>query len=312
MKKLTALLLALILIVSLAACAQTPATEVSPSVSPSPADTSITVTDMTGREIKLDKPAERIVAVTASDCEILYALGAGNTVVGRGEYCDYPAEVAAVPSVQSGSDTNIEQIVTLKPDVVIMSTMAQTEEQIASLENAGVKVVVSDAKNIEDVYAAITLIGTVVGKTDEAGTIIGNMKKTFEDIKAKVQSDGMKTVYFEISPLEYGLWSAGTGTFMDEIGTMLGLKNIFADLESWAQVSEEQVIQRSPDYIVTTTMSFEGSQNPVDEVMGRKGWSEITAIKNSKVYNADSDAITRPGPRLAEAATALYDFVYGG
>jgi iron complex transport system substrate-binding protein len=301
MKKLTALLVALILLLSLAACA-----------SNSPSKGALTITDMTGREIKLDKPAEKIVALTAADCEILYALGAGSTVVGRGEYCDYPAEVLSTPSVQSGSDTNIEQIVTLKPDVVLMSTMAQTEEQIASLESAGIKVIVSEAKNIEDVYAAISIIGTVVGKNDEAKVVIDSMKKTFDDIKAKVQSDGTKTVYFEVSPLEYGLWSAGTGTFMDEIASMLGLKNIFADVESWAEVSEEQVIQRSPDFIVTTTMSYEGSQNPVDEVMGRQGWGDITAIKNGKVYNADSNAITRPGPRLADAATALYDFVYGG
>lgn len=324
MKKLTALLIALVLLFSVAACTQNAAPSAAPSASPStsvetspspsaePVDSSITFNDMTGREIKLDKPAEKIVALTASDCEILYALGAGSTVVGRGEYCDYPAEVSAVPSVQSGSDTNIEQIVALAPDVVIMSTMAQTEEQITSLENAGIVVIVSDAKNIEDVYTAITMIGTVVGKNDEAQTIIDGMKKTFEDIQAKVQSDVTKTVYFEVSPLEYGLWSAGTGTFMDEIGTMLGLTNIFADLEGWAQVSEEQVIQRNPDYIVTTTMSYDGSQNPVDEVMGRDGWSEITAIKTSKVYNADSNAITRPGPRLAEAAQELFDFVYGG
>jgi iron complex transport system substrate-binding protein len=328
MKKLTALLIALVLILSVAACAQkapeasvfsspspsaeaSPSEEVSPSAEPSPADSSLTITDMTGREVKLDKPAEKIVALTAADCEILYALGAGSTVVGRGEYCDYPAEVLSVPSVQSGSDTNIEQIVALKPDVVIMSTMAQTEEQIASLENAGIRVIVSEAENIEDVYAAITLIGSVVGKNDEAKTVIDGMKKTFDDIKAKVQSDGTKTIYFEVSPLEYGLWSAGTGTFMDELGTMMGLTNIFADFEGWAEVSEEQVIQRNPDFIVTTTMSYDSSQKPVDEVMGRDGWGDITAIKDGKVYNADSNTITRPGPRLAAAAKELYDFIYG-
>ncbi len=333
MKKLTALLLALILIVSVTACApQKSATSASPADSASPsaaaepsattepsdapsqssAETPITITDMTGRVTTLDKPAQKIVAVTASDCEILYALGAGNTVVGRGEYCDYPAEVLSVPSVQSGSDMNIEQIVALKPDVVIMSTMAQTEAQISALETAGIKVIVSDAKNIEDVYTTITLIGTVVGKNDEAKAVIDSMKKTFDDLKAKVQSDGTKTVYFEVSPLEYGLWSAGTGTFMDEIATILGLKNMFSDLESWVEVSEEQVIERNPDYIVTTTMSYEGSVNPVDEVMNRIGWSDISAIKNGTVFNADSDSITRPGPRLAEAAVALYNFVYGG
>ena len=307
MKKLTALLIALILILSVAACAPK-----APEASPSPADTSITVTDMTGRVVTLTKPAEKIVAITASDCEIIYAVGAGNTLIGRGEYCDYPPEVLDIASVQSGSDTNIEQIVALKPDAVLMSTMAQTEEHITSLENAGIKVVVTDAKNIEDVYTAVTLIGTVVGKNDEAKAVIDGMKKTFDDIKAKVQSGEAKTVYFEVSPLEYGLWSAGAGTFMDELGTMMGLTNIFSDVESWAQVSEEQVIQRNPDYIVTTTMSYDGAQNPVDEVLGREGWGDMTAIKNGKVHNADSDAITRPGPRLADAAKELYDFIYGG
>ena len=78
-------------------------------------DTSFTVTDMSGREITFDKPVERAVALTASDCEIIFALGAGDILVGRGEYCDYPAEVFEIPSVQSGYDTNIEQIIDLEP-----------------------------------------------------------------------------------------------------------------------------------------------------------------------------------------------------
>ena len=92
-------------------------------------EAAITVTDMKGREIRLDAPATRVVALTPSDCEILYAIGAGETLVGRGEYCDYPAGVLDVPSVQSGAETNVEQIVALEPQVVIMSTMAQSVVQ---------------------------------------------------------------------------------------------------------------------------------------------------------------------------------------
>lgn len=272
---------------------------------------SITVTDMIGREITLDKPAEKIVAITASDCEILYALGAGATLVGRGEYCDYPAEVLDIPSVQSGYDTNIEQIIVLEPDVVMMSMMAQDSEHVESFESAGIKVIITDAQNIEGVYEAIALIGTVVGKTDEAIAVIDEMKTTFADIAAKVQADGEKTVYFEVSPLQYGLYAAGNGTFMDEMASMLGLTNIFSDMEGWPQVSEEQVIQRNPDYIITTTMSFEGAQDPIDEINARKGWESITAIVDGNVLNADSNAITRPGPRLSQAAQELYTFVYG-
>ena len=111
-----------------------PAEEAAPAEEPEAEEASeaVTLTDMTGREITLDAPAERVVALTASDCEILYALGAGDLLVGRGEYCDYPAEVLDVPSVQSGYDTNIEQIIALEPQVLLMSTMAQTEEQVLS------------------------------------------------------------------------------------------------------------------------------------------------------------------------------------
>ena len=93
-------------------------------------ENTVTITDMTGREVTISGEVTRVVAVSASDCEILYAVGAGDLLVGRGEYCDYPAEVMELPAVQSGADTNIEQIIALGPQVVFMSTMAQTTEQI--------------------------------------------------------------------------------------------------------------------------------------------------------------------------------------
>ncbi|MFP3152894.1 ABC transporter substrate-binding protein [Lachnospiraceae bacterium ZAX-1] len=270
----------------------------------------ISVTDMTGRTITLDAPAERIVALTPADCEILYAIGAGNTLVGRGEYCDYPAEILDIDAVQSGSETNIEQIIALEPQVVLMGTMAQSEEQVAVLEAAGIAVVVSDAQDIEGTYTAIELIGTLMGKTEESASIIDGMKKTFEEVKEKAAKDGTKTVYFEVSPLEYGLWTAGGGTFMDELATMLGIKNVFSDVQGWGEISAEQVIERDPDYIVTNAMYFGDGILPVEEILSRDGWQGMKAIKNKAILNADSYEITRPGPRLALAAETLYKFFY--
>lgn len=282
-----------------------------PETTAAQTSSAITVTDMMDREITLDAPAERIVALTASDCEILYALGAGDTLVGRGEYCDYPEEVNNIPSVQSGSDTNVEQIIALKPQVVIMNIMNQTVEQTEALESAGIKVVSNNAADIEGVYTSISLIGAVTGKNEEAANVIDQMKTAFADISSKSTGTGDKTVYFEVSPLEYGLWTAGSGTFMDEIAAMLGLKNAFADVEGWAEVSQEQVIERDPDYIVTITMYYGEGATPVDEILGRDGWQDMKAIKNKAVFNADSNEISRPGPRLTNAVEALYSFVYG-
>ena len=294
--KLVSLLLCLILVCPVFGCAE---------------DAAVTVPDLTGREITLDAPATRIVALTASDCEILYALGAGDTLVGRGEYCDYPEDVQDVPSVQSGYETNIEQIIALEPQVVLMATMAQTTEQVEALEAAGVRVVVSDAQDIAGVYTAIELIGAVTGKNEEAAALVAGMKDSFAAIAAEAKGDGSKTVYFEVSPLEYGLWTAGKGTFMDELAQMVGLKNAFEDVEGWAAISEEQVLERDPDYIVTISMYYGEGPTPVEEIMGREGWQELKAVKNGAVFNADSNEISRPGPRLVDAAQALYDFVYG-
>ena len=110
-------------------------------------------------------------------------LGAGDLLVGRGEYCDYPAEVLDVPSVQSGYDTNIEQIIALEPQVLLMSTMAQTDEQVQQLEAAGIHVVVSDAQDIEGTYTAINMIGTLTGRQAEAASIVESMQKTFDEIR---------------------------------------------------------------------------------------------------------------------------------
>ena len=273
-------------------------------------DTAITVTDMMGNEITLTEPATRIVALTPSDCEILCAIGAGDALVGRGEYCDYPEEVLELPVVQSGDDTNIEQIIALEPQVVLMSTMAQTEEQAQALENAGIKVVQTDAQDIEGVYTAIRLIGALMGRDADAENVIADMQATFDEIIANSENTG-KTVYFEVSPLEWGLWTAGTGTFMDEIATMCGLTNAFADVEGWAEISEEQVLERDPDYIVTITMYTGQGPTPDEEIMQRTGWENVKAIANGDVFNADSNQISRPGPRLKDAALALYDFVNG-
>jgi iron complex transport system substrate-binding protein len=124
---------------------------------PAMAESGLTVTDMTGREIALDGPASKIVALTASDVEIIYALGAGDLLVGRGEYCDYPAEVLDKPVVKSGAETNLEEILALQPDVVLMATMAQTEDQVNALEQAGVRVIVSDAPTAANARSPIKL-----------------------------------------------------------------------------------------------------------------------------------------------------------
>jgi iron complex transport system substrate-binding protein len=275
-------------------------------------DSAIVVTDMAGREVMLDAPAERIVALTAADVEILYAIGAGDTLVGRGEYCNYPPEALDVQSVQSGYETNIEQIIGLEPDLLIMATMDQSEDQVRQCEDAGIPVFVTDAQDIEGAYTAIGLLGRLVGKEAEAAAVVKDMKDIFADLSAQAAAAGdeQKTVYFEVSPLEYGLWTTGKDTFMNEVAELLGMKNIFDDVTGWAEISEEQVLERNPDYILTVGMYFGEGPTPIESILARPGWESITAIQNEAIINLTADELSRPGPRLALGAQILYDFVY--
>jgi len=313
MKKLAALLLAAILMMT--ACgSKTTETMGENAAAESSSEENlerITVTDMTGREITLDEPAKRVVVLTAADCEVLYAIGAGDTIVGRGEYCNWPSEVMDIPAIASGRETNLEQILALKPDLLIMGSMDQPKEQVDALENAGVHVVVSDADDIEGTYTAIELLGDLMGKRETADKLVSDMKATFDEITANSTGDGSETIYFEVSPIQYGLWAAGKNTFMGEISDMLGVKNIFDDVDGWGSVSEEQVIERDPDYIVTISMYFGEGPTPIEEIVSRPAWENISAVKNNKIINLQNDELSRPGPRLADGAKLIYDFIYG-
>lgn len=318
-KPIAVLLIALMLLAALAACAPAAANSAAteaPALQeveklPASEMTGVETVDMMGREIKLSAPATRVVALSAADCEILYAIGGGDLLVGRGEYCDYPAQVLEAPAVQSGMETNIEQIIALAPQVLLMSAMAQTEDQVKQLEAAGILCVVSDAKDIAGVYTAITLIGAITGRDAEAMAVVEELEATLSQLSVHASELQGKSVYFEVSPLQYGLWTAGKGTFMDEIASMLGLKNIFADSTGWVEISEEQVLEANPDVIVTIAMYFGEGQTPTEEILSRPGWQDVTAVKNGAILNLTNNELSRPGPRLASGAQMLFDFVLG-
>lgn len=307
--KITAGLLAAVLLLAFSACGGGGVPD--SSSGPPAEDTSIAVTDMMGRRITLDEPARRVVALSASDCEILCAIGAGELLVGRGEYCDYPPAVLELPSVQSGAQTNLEQILALEPQLLIMDAMAQPKEQVEQLEAAGVAVAVLNAQDIQGVYTAIELIGEMTGREEQAAFLIESMMASFSELEKKTGGQEGKTIYFEVSPLEWGLWAAGSGTFMDEAANMLGLSNCFADVEGWMPISEEQVLERDPDYILTVAMYYGEGPTPEQEIMGRPGWENVAAVQNNAILNLANNQLSRPGPRLVDGVQMLYDFVYG-
>lgn len=286
----------------------------------------IDVTDMAGNSIQMDSYASRIVVLDAADCEILCAIGAAEQIVGRSEACDYPDAVIPIPYVTVDGIPSSDLIVELNPQIVIMNAKdAENADLIADLQDAGIQTVVTDATDISGVYTAVTLVGAVTDHVAEAGSLVANMLTSFAEIQEQTAGNSLGTVYFELSPLVDGLETAGSDTLINDIASLLGMKNEFEDLVGYMPVSAEQVIGRDPDIIITTSpdgvestvdsQPTEGETSgnalsAVDEIMQRPGWETITAIVKQNVYAIDGDALTRPGPRLLDAVTALFELLY--
>lgn len=272
----------------------------------------LSFTDATGREVSIEGPIESLVVIYPSDAEILSAIGAKDLIVGRGEYVNYPEELLDLPNVGSGQSLNLEEIVALDPDVVVFDILNHSEDQLKSLEDAGLTVVTTaPTATSESIEENITFLGKLTGHEDEALSLVEEIKSTFDEYGQKADEiNESHTVYFEISPLEYGLWTGGSGTYFDLFTETLNLENIFADTESWAEISEEEVIARNPEYIITTTTYISDDVSPEEEIMAREGWEDVDAVKNANVYAVDSDIFGRTGPRLMEAVEILYGHIY--
>ncbi len=248
------------------------------------------ITDAVGGTVTLNKPAQKIVAMVPSDVEILYELGAGGQIAAVGEYCNWPAEALDKPSVGTGENTSVEQLIALQPDLVIIGVMAQDAAQSEALSAAGIPVMVTDSQTIEDTYDTIGKIGTLAGKKAEADKLVDFMKNKFAEITANAENSPLterKSAYVEVSPLEFGLFTCGKGTFVDELLAIAGVENAFGDQEGWPMISEEQVISRNPDVILTTSDGSFGPADPIAEIAGRAGWETITELVAAGLLNLD-------------------------
>lgn len=271
----------------------------------------ISFKDDFGREIFLEGPAKTIVVSQPSSAEILAELGLKDRIVGRGEFVNYPEDLEEIEMVGSGQSLNAEKIIELDPDLVVLDEMDKAEDIVKQLEDAGLAVMVSGPKSIDEIYKNIEDLGLLTGEEEGAKDLVENMKSSFDELKAKVEDVEIgPSAYFEISPLEYGLWTAGNNTFFAEIADMLKIENSFDDLDGFAEISEEEVIDRNPDIIITTTAHYDGP-SPEEEIIARPGWDGITAVANENVHAVNSDVFSRPGPRLIEAAQSLFDIAYG-
>jgi iron complex transport system substrate-binding protein len=271
----------------------------------------LTVTDGAGRQVTFDAAPEHIVSLSPSNTEILFAVGAGELVVGDTEYCDYPSEAALLPKVggYSADSISIETILSLEADLVLADGSGQ-EAVIEALEQADVHVIALDAASLEEVYANIEMVGKITGHAVDATTLVDDMKARVAVVEEKVASipeEDRVTVFWEI--WDEPLMTAGPNTFIGQMIEMAGGVNIFAGLtEDYPQVSAEEVVESNPAFILGP--DSHGDKLIAEQLAVRPGWDQIDAVMNNNIFLIDGNISSRPGPRIVDALEAIATSLY--
>jgi iron complex transport system substrate-binding protein len=266
----------------------------------------VNVTDFKGRNITLDKIPERIVSLSPSNTEILFALGAGDRVVGVTSFCDYPEEAKNVERVGSFEGPNLELVNKAQPDVVLAGYIQ--EDAIKMLESMGIKVIVTEAEKFENIYDSIELIGKVTGTDEKAKEIVDEMRHTIEGITEKYKDRDKPTVFYVVwtDPLT----TAGSDTYINEVIKAAGGINVAEKAAGWAQYSPEALIKDNPEILVSAFHSTDRGMTKED-ISKNPIFSRLEAVKKGKVHvMSDDNTVSRPGPRIVIAIREMAETFY--
>lgn len=296
MKRICLLALSILLIASTIACTGT---------------TSIpdTITDDWGREIQLESVPQRIVSHVPSITETLYALDLGEKIVGVSDYCDYPEEAKTKPKVGGYFTPNIEVIVSLAPDLVLTDGYV---DEISKLETLGIQFAVIQPNSIDDILKDIELLGNLTGQQEKATEIIDDMKERIDAVLKKVAplSYRPKVFYVFDATDTTKPWTAGPGSFANELIQMAGGENVAAQAQgAWIQLNIEELVNSDPEIIIVDSMMGTAVISP-DEIKGLPGWKDTTAVKNNNIFVVNGDLVNRTGPRIVQGLEAIARIIH--
>jgi len=273
-------------------------------------DEGVLLVDDYGRTIKLDSVPERIVSVAPTPTELLFAVGAGDLVVGVDDYSAYPAEAASLTRV--GNYTlNTEVIVALQPDLVVSGDLVPLS-QLELLEDLGIPFVILATRTLDDVMKDIRLVGILTGHVEEANELADDLEYRIDAVTEKtLAQDVVKPrVYVEYFPY----WTYGPGSFGNDLIALAGGVNIAENATNeYPMVSDEFVIAANPEVIVFTFGYM--TATTAEDFAARPGWDETVAVSEGNIYSIDDNIVSRYGPRivdgLEELAAMLHPELFG-
>lgn len=312
---------ALIGILLLAACGASPPAESTASTAaaaptastaaaaPTESAFPLTVTDDAGRDVALDAAPQRIVSLAPSSTEIVCALGACDRLVGVTDFDDYPPEVGEIDDVVIQAQVDLERVVAAEPDLVLAAGNEITPSAvIEQLDQLGLVVMVLYPESLDEIYADITLLGTVLEASAEADALVADMEERVEVVVDAVEGTDAPRTLYEVYHGEGTTYTAGEGSFLASLIEIAGGAPITGDAQGL--IAAEDLVAADPELILVGTASYDPSMADEDAalaaVAARAGWGDLTAVRDGRVVPYVDDIVTtRPGPRIVAGLEAL-------
>lgn len=249
------------------------------------------VTDDLGRKIKIPLVIERAVSLAPSLTESVFAVGAGDRLVGVTSYCDYPSETQNIRKVGDTISPNMETIIALKPQIVFVSTASQIETFTKTLENQNIPVFVTNPSNLNGVLSNLKQLGDIFGTGARAEKLIDDLQKRIADVENNVKGAGVTRVFVQIS--KEPLFTIGKDSFLTEIIERAGGVSVTKTVETaYPKLSKETALALSPEAIIVSDSEDNKEPNEV--------FANSPAVVSNRVYKINADLLSRPAPRIVD------------
>ena len=273
-----------------------------------PEKPAVTLVDDYGRSIILNGFPEKIISVAPTPTEIIFAVGAGNLLVGVDTFSDYPSDAQNITKVGDFVVSyNIEKIVSLDPDIIISSDLVPQDALDTLLLEHGIPYMILAARTIDDIYKDIRLVGSITNHSLEANSLVDSMKSRVDAVTSLTLAENVSkpSVYIEYWPM----WTFGMGSFGDDLIRLAGGENIAGnETKEYLAVTGEFVLTHDPEIIIYTVGAT--TTTTKDEISLRPGWDQIDAVMNDKIYAIDDNLISRYGPRLIDGLEELAELIH--
>ena len=267
------------------------------------------VVDDLGRSVNIEEIPQRIISLSPSNTEILFALGLGEKVVGVTEYCNYPPEALDKEKIGGFSTPDIEKVVALQPDLIFADDRHK-EETIPTLEERGLTVFALVPENLDGILENIQLVGEITGKEEEASELVIQMEDRIKAITDKTENLQERPRVFYITWHD-PLWTIGPGTSIHELVEKAGGVNIFQqDITGHKTVDIELVIARNPEVIIACSGHGEAKDKPFEWAKSEPRLQATEARRNNRIHQIDADLVSRSGPRIVDGLEWLAYFIH--